>query len=223
MRRRQACRWPGDDSVGSRRRRERTGRRRPGWERRRIPDASELVSRMLDMAAVTPEDYVIISAQAMAIVIAAAKRARACIEYDARSSSLETDSRKRARQLKRRCQADLLRAIFTRDGLTMFLLSDIMRNCGDHLDMAGRRGQFVRHGGIGARTYRAPKRASAGARRTCGSFPPRWRARGGSRKPFHAGCRTFPARSPRGSVGPGGLGGARRAITFAAALQRSHR
>src|SRR5258705_13439609 len=97
-----------------------------------LPTPPELVSRMLDMAAVTPQDYVIgLGSGAGRIVIAAAKRgARALgIEYDGPLVDLSkrmADS-EHVGDKARFVQADLFESDFSEATvLTMFLLSDMM-------------------------------------------------------------------------------------------------
>jgi precorrin-6B methylase 2 len=97
-----------------------------------LPTPPELVSKMLDMAAVTPQDYVIdLGSGDGRIVIAAAKRgARAVgIEYDGPLVELSrrTAATERVDDRATFVQADLFESDFSQATvLTMFLLSDIM-------------------------------------------------------------------------------------------------
>ena len=97
-----------------------------------LPTPPELVSKMLDMAGVTPQDYVIdLGSGDGRIVIAAAKRgARALgIEYDGPLVDLSkrmADS-EHVGDKARFVQADLFESDFSEATvLTMFLLSDMM-------------------------------------------------------------------------------------------------
>ena len=97
-----------------------------------LPTPPELVNTMLDMAGVTPEDYVIdLGSGDGRIVIAAAKRgARALgIEYDGPLVELSkrTAESERVSDKATFIQADLFQSDFSQATvLTMFLLSDIM-------------------------------------------------------------------------------------------------
>lgn len=97
-----------------------------------LPTPPELVNKMLDMAAVTPQDYVIdLGSGDGRIVIAAAKRgARALgVEYDGPLVELSTRlaASERVGDKARFVQADLFQSDFSQATvLTMFLLSDIM-------------------------------------------------------------------------------------------------
>jgi 16S rRNA A1518/A1519 N6-dimethyltransferase RsmA/KsgA/DIM1 with predicted DNA glycosylase/AP lyase activity len=97
-----------------------------------LPTPPELVSKMLDMAGVTPQDYVIdLGSGDGRIVIAAAKRgARALgIEYDGPLVDLSkrmADS-EHVGDKARFVQADLFESDFSQATVvTMFLLSDMM-------------------------------------------------------------------------------------------------
>jgi precorrin-6B methylase 2 len=97
-----------------------------------LPTPPELVSQMLDMAGVTPRDYVIdLGSGDGRIVIAAAKRgARAMgIEYDGALVELSrrTAENEHVSDKATFVQADLFESDFSQATvLTMFLLSDIM-------------------------------------------------------------------------------------------------
>jgi len=97
-----------------------------------LPTPPELVNKMLDMAGVTPQDYVIdLGSGDGRIVIAAAKRgARALgIEFDGPLVELSrrTAESERVGDKARFVQADLFESDFSEATvLTMFLLSDIM-------------------------------------------------------------------------------------------------
>jgi SAM-dependent methyltransferase len=97
-----------------------------------LPTPPELVNKMLDMAGVTPQDYVIdLGSGDGRIVIAAAKRgARALgIEYDGPLVELSrrTAESEHVSDKARFVQADLFESEFSEATvLTMFLLSDIM-------------------------------------------------------------------------------------------------
>src|SRR5580765_7686258 len=97
-----------------------------------LPTPPELVNTMLDMAGVTPEDYVIdLGSGDGRIVIAAAKRgARSLgIEYDGPLVELSkrTAESERVSDKATFIQADLFQSDFSQATvLTMFLLSDIM-------------------------------------------------------------------------------------------------
>ena len=97
-----------------------------------LPTPPELVNKMLDMAGVTSQDYVIdLGSGDGRIVIAAAKRgARALgIEYDGPLVELSrrTADSERVSDLARFVQADLFESDFSQATiLTMFLLSDMM-------------------------------------------------------------------------------------------------
>jgi hypothetical protein len=97
-----------------------------------LPTPPELVSQMLDMAAVTPDDFVVdLGSGDGRIVIAAAKRgARALgIEYDGPLVELSkrTAASERVSEKATFLQADLFESDFSQATvLTMFLLTDIM-------------------------------------------------------------------------------------------------
>jgi len=97
-----------------------------------LPTPSDLVDKMLDMAAITPQDYVIdLGSGDGRIVIAAAKRgARALgIEYDGPLVELSrrTAVSERVSDKATFVQADLFESDFSQATVvTMFLLTDIM-------------------------------------------------------------------------------------------------
>jgi precorrin-6B methylase 2 len=97
-----------------------------------LPTPPELVSQMLDMAGVTPQDFVVdLGSGDGRIVIAAAKRgARALgVEYDGPLVELSrrTAEREHVSDKATFVQADLFETDFSQATvLTMFLLSDIM-------------------------------------------------------------------------------------------------